>query len=93
MSGRPASGAGAGQGAGPAGSGKSRDQAMILPLVGFVLLMPPFASIFELDLKLAGIPFTLVYLFAVWAGLIFCGWRLSRRLGADTSGEGGDRAD
>jgi hypothetical protein len=54
---------------------------MVLPLAGFALLMPPLAGIFQLDLKIAGVPFTLVYLFSVWAGLILCGWRLSRQLG------------
>ncbi|HSF94268.1 MAG TPA: hypothetical protein VLA52_04515 [Thermohalobaculum sp.] len=64
----------------PSGQRKIRDQALILPLVGFALLMPPFARVFDLDLKIAGVPFTLIYLFTVWAVLILCGWRLSRRL-------------
>jgi len=54
---------------------------MVLPLAGFALVMPPLAGIFQLDVKVAGVPFTLVYLFTVWAGLILCGWRLSRQLG------------
>lgn len=59
---------------------KSRDRAMILPLVGLFLLTPPLASIFELDTKIAGVPFTLVYLFAVWATLIAAAALLSRQL-------------
>jgi hypothetical protein len=59
---------------------KSRDQALILPLVGLILLTPPVAGIFQLDAKIAGVPFTAVYLFAVWALLIACAAALSRRL-------------
>lgn len=53
---------------------------MILPLIGLALLTPPLGGIFQLDLKIAGVPFTLVYLFAIWAALIVCAWALSRRL-------------
>jgi len=77
-----------------AGLGKTRDRAMVLPLLGFALLMPPVGDIFQLDLKIAGVPFTLVYLFAVWALLIACAWTLSRQLGraqvADLTGGGVD---
>jgi hypothetical protein len=62
-----------------------------LPVIGFALLMPPFGRIFELDIKIAGVPFTLVYLFAVWALLILCAWRLSRRLGTEMGDPRGDR--
>jgi len=65
----------------PPGPGKTRDRAMVLPLAGFALLMPPLGGAFQLEFKIAGVPFTLVYLFSVWAVLIFCGWRLSRQLG------------
>ncbi len=59
---------------------KTRDRALILPLAGLILLTPPVAGIFHLDVKIAGIPFTLVYLFAVWALLIAGAAALSRRL-------------
>ena len=61
---------------------KTRDRAMILPLIGLILLTPPVAGIFQLDAKIAGLPFTGVYLFAVWAALIVGTALLSRRLGA-----------
>ncbi|MCP5152624.1 MAG: hypothetical protein H6983_00570 [Ectothiorhodospiraceae bacterium] len=47
-----------------------RDRALILPIVGLLLLMPPIAGAFQIDLRLAGVPFTAVYLFVVWAALI-----------------------
>ena len=59
---------------------KTRDRALILPLAGLILLTPPVAGVFHLDAKIAGIPFTVVYLFAVWALLIAGAAALSRRL-------------
>jgi len=59
---------------------KIRDRALILPLVGLILLMPPVAGVFHLDTTIAGLPFTVVYLFIVWAGLIAGAAVLSRRL-------------
>jgi uncharacterized protein (DUF58 family) len=47
-----------------------RDRAMILPLIGVFLLLPPVAQIFEIHASIAGLPLVLVYIFAVWAGLI-----------------------
>ncbi len=43
---------------------------MVLPLLGVMALLPPFASIFEIDTHIAGIPLTALYLFGVWALLI-----------------------
>lgn len=80
---------GATPGAQPMAHRKAQDRAMILPIIGFALLMPPFGTAFELDAKIAGVPFTLIYLFAVWAGLILCGWRLSRVLSDADPGAGG----
>ena len=59
---------------------KARDRALILPLVGLILLTPPIAGIFQLDAKIAGMPFTGVYLFLVWAILIAGAAMLSRQL-------------
>ena len=59
---------------------KTRDRALILPLVGLILLTPPLAGIFQLDAKIAGVPFTAIYLFAVWALLIAGAAALSRQL-------------
>ena len=62
---------------------KARDRAMILPLIGLILLTPPVGGIFHLGTKVAGVPFTLVYVFVVWALLIVGAMALSRRLRTD----------
>lgn len=59
---------------------KTRDRALILPLVGLILLTPPLAGIFQLDAKIAGVPFTAIYLFAAWGLLIAGAAALSRQL-------------
>ena len=64
----------------PLSSRKTSDRAIILPLVGCLLLTPPLAGIFQLDIKILGIPFTGFYLFAVWAGLIAGAAALSRHI-------------
>ena len=45
---------------------------MVLLVVGTVLLMPPVAGIFLIDGMLGGLPIPLLYVFAVWTGLILC---------------------
>jgi hypothetical protein len=75
---------------------KARDLALILPAVGAMLFLPPIAQIFEIDGRIGGVPFTVVYLFAVWAALILGAAALSRRLGGpelpaeDANGDPGD---
>lgn len=64
----------------PLSDRKTSDRAIILPLVGFLLLTPPLAGIFQLDIKILGIPFTGFYLFTVWAGLIIGAAFLSKRI-------------
>lgn len=56
---------------------KARDRAMILPLVGSVLMLPPFAGIFDVDARIAGVPVALVYVGSVWIGLILAGAALA----------------
>ena len=67
---------------------KTRDRAMIVLLLGLVLLMPPVAGIFELESRVLGLPATLLYLFAVWAGLIALTAVLSRALQSDDDQNG-----
>lgn len=68
---------------------KIRDRALILPLVGLTLLMPPVALIFESEAKLFGLPVTLIYLFVVWAALILAA-RLQARALRDATNLGDD---
>jgi hypothetical protein len=64
----------------PLSERKINDRSMILLLVGCLLLTPPLAGVFQLDIRILGIPFTGFYLFAVWAGLIAGAAALSRRI-------------
>ena len=63
---------------------KTNDRALVLLMVGCLLLTPPLAGIFQLDIKVWGIPFTGFYLFAVWGGLIAGAAVLSRRMQQST---------
>ena len=72
-----------------------RDRAALSLVIGVILLMPPVVGIFHVDAKVAGLPFTLVYLFAVWAVLILAARWLARRLTdntgtSETDPSGGD---
>lgn len=70
---------------------KARDRALVLPLAGALLLTPPVAGIFQVEATVGGVPFLLVYLFAVWAGLIAGAAALARRLSeAEPGGEEGE---
>lgn len=56
---------------------KVTDAAVILPLLGTFLLMPPFIRIFVPNGDIAGIPVVILYLFAIWLVLIAVAWRLA----------------
>jgi hypothetical protein len=62
---------------------RARDAALVLPLAGLVLVAPPAINLFLADVTVFGAPLIGVYLFVVWALLIFGAQRLSRRLGED----------
>ena len=49
---------------------KTRDRSAILVIVGVTLLMPPFALASLVGSTVAGLPVTLVYVFAVWLALV-----------------------
>jgi len=68
---------------------KIRDRAMVLPLIGLVLLVPPIANIFQLDARVGGLPFTALYLFGVWAALIVGAAILARELRRELEAAGG----
>lgn len=54
---------------------------MVLLIVGAVLLMPPVASVFQLDGTVFGIPILIFYIFAVWLALIIGAAVLAKPLG------------
>ena len=68
----------------PLSDRKTSDRALILPLVGFLLLTPPLAGIFQLNIRVLGIPFTWLYLFGVWGALIVGAALLARRIQKST---------
>jgi hypothetical protein len=59
---------------------KLREAALITPLLGLFLLLPPFISVFSIDVSVFGIPLIVLYIFAVWIFLILAARFLSRRL-------------
>lgn len=69
---------------------KVRDHAFLLPAIGLVFLIPPVAGIFQLDIRVAGVPFTALYLFSLWALLIIGAARLSHKLRTETHPENSD---
>jgi hypothetical protein len=72
----------------PLSDRKTRDRALVLPIVGLILVLPPVAGIFLVDGRIGGVPVTLAYLFVVWAGLIAGAAALARRLRADLDAPG-----
>ncbi len=62
---------------------KARDAALILPLMGLLLLTPPFAQVFANESRIFGVPTVVAYVFAIWAALIFVALRLSALLSSD----------
>ncbi len=59
---------------------KLRDAALLLPLLGVLLVMPPFVGLLSGPLTIFGLPAVVVYIFVIWAGLISLGIWLSGRL-------------
>lgn len=63
-------------------SRKVQDGALLLPIVGMVLLMPPAVQVFAIEGTILGIPVPVAYVFGVWLALIvvaaFAATRLAR---------------
>jgi hypothetical protein len=73
---------------------RARDAARLLPLIGLFLLLPPVIVPFAAPVDVAGVPLVVVYLFAVWLGLIVAAARLARALAPQApSGEEPPRRD
>jgi len=68
-----------------------RDMALLLPLAGFLLTMPPLVMIFSRDALILGTPLLYLYLFTLWCALIVGGALLARRL-CRAEGGGADDA-
>lgn len=66
----------------PAGEpgGRTRDAAVLLPLIGLFLLMPPMVDVFAAPHRVGGIPLIVVYLLGVWVALVLGAALLARAL-------------
>ena len=73
-------------------SRRARAAALLLPLVGLFLLMPPFVTLFGGQARVFGVPLIVFYLFAVWAALTLAAALLARSLPL-TDSEAGTSAD
>ena len=70
---------------------RTREAAGLLAFVGLFLLMPPVIGLFATPAALAGVPLIVLYLFAVWLGLVLVAALLGRSLEPPTSsGEPGE---
>jgi hypothetical protein len=49
---------------------RTRNLAVLLPLVGLFLLMPPFITVFGGTARPWGVPLIVAYLFGAWAALL-----------------------
>lgn len=65
------------------GSQGARDVAAALPFAALVLLMPPIILIAAVPLRLAGVPFIVIYIFGVWAAVIVAAFLVARVLARD----------
>ncbi len=57
-----------------------KDIAVIAPIFGFLLLIPPVIGLFATEATVFGAPLVLVYLFVIWLALILIAAILSKRL-------------
>lgn len=62
---------------------RTRDAALVLPILGAFLLISPAASVFNSTSTVLGLPVVVLYVFGVWLGLILAAIGLARRLSAD----------
>lgn len=67
---------------------KRHDASLLLPFFGLFLLLSPLITLFNVEARPAGIPALFVYVYAIWAGLIFLAYRLRPRA-EDEDGDAG----
>ena len=59
---------------------KLESAALFLSVIGVLLILPPLAVMFQLERRILGVPFEVIYLFVCWAFMIAGAYWLSRRL-------------
>ena len=70
-----------------------RDLAVMLPIAAALLLMPPLIRIFATPGTLGGIPWIVVYIFAVWAAVIVIAFAVARHARQAPGGNPEDSSD
>jgi hypothetical protein len=64
---------------------RTREAAVLIPLLGVFLILPPILGLFDGPHSVAGIPLLHLYLCAVWFGLVVASFWLSRRLAREAA--------
>ena len=62
---------------------RARDAAVLLPLLGLFLLMPPIIVLFAQPVMVGGMPLIVAYVFGVWLALVAAAALLARALPTD----------
>lgn len=71
--------------------GTGPSAAVVLPLLGLFLLMPPMIVLFAREVDFFGVPLIVFYVFGVWVALIACTAWLAQRLDPERqSGSAGE---
>lgn len=63
-------------------SQRTQSAAVLAPVLGLFLLMPPFVTLFTGMPRPLGVPLIVAYIFGVWAALLVVTFVLARRLSA-----------
>ncbi len=66
---------------------KWQEAALIVPVLGLCLLIPPFISIFSIKISFFGVPLIVLYIFLVWITLILTTRFLSIKLMQNDPGQ------
>ncbi len=61
-------------------SQRAQSAAVLVPVLGLFLLMPPFVTLFTGMPRPLGVPLIVAYIFGVWAALLVATAVLARRL-------------
>ena len=72
---------------------KLESAALVLTILGILLFLPPLAVLFQLERRLFGVPFEVIYLFVCWLGLIAGAFWLGRRLPHEPQAEPPNEGD
>jgi len=72
---------------------KWQESALIAPILGVFLLLPPFISVFSINMSVFGIPLIILYIFIVWIFLILVTRYLAHKLIQDYETDLSKQAD